>query len=807
MAMFSGKNTLIRGGNFTVVQNVGSKGINRLYEKVAPGAFHNSSERYDPPKCHPGTRGIIIKEIMDWIKTIDRDEFFLWLYGPAGAGKSAIAQTIAELCHKAGLLAASFFFSRTASGRNDATFLIPTLSYQLTISIPEIVDHISLAIERDPLIFNRSLEAQFEALILKPLSTLQTEHNHSSRGLKHYPRLIIIDGLDECNNDQNSHCSILSTLSSSLQHSSVPLIFLVASRPEQDIRSIFNQERMDSMTLRLVLDDHYQPDEDIRLFLISKFKEIKAKHLLALHLPPSWPSASEVENLVCKSSGQFIYASTVIKFVESRRHRPTDRLDIIFGLKTAGKQVPFAELDALYRLIFLSAENIEAVLEVFAFRLLFRDILADSIFSQAGTYTPYIVESFLGYQPGELQIILADLHSVIFVPSANRNSEEDQLQIFHASLGDFLLDRSRSGDLFIDASKAHARMAEICIQHVTPLLEMDGRLKSTCTTIPSFIQARHLEMAYKDLMTQCMKASLTKGLLHQLNSFRFDQYLSIASEYLGVTVAWIDIMDDISSFIRWLQQQCTSHTEGCLCRCYTAHFDNFLLKKLSVLPPLDPTFQCMLTVLTILTPDLFYLGNANIFASNICKQPDPIVQRQLDELRSTLVPERYCLYSNAGAEELREMTRDFFTDQARSKSYYRDKSKYIELAAMLLKYLAQKRSRPRLQVGVIDSGLDQDCSTIAQEILSRFPREPRLVTFLRTNQLRDDVVDRQSLMLTFEAYIKDYDLGNTDAPSSGPESLDPPVHSSSEITGTTAGSSNEMAMYAQPHSPPAPWEQ
>ncbi|KAF8814948.1 hypothetical protein BYT27DRAFT_7054091, partial [Phlegmacium glaucopus] len=188
--------------------------IKRLYKKVAPGAFHNSSERYDPPKCHPGTREIIIKEIMEWIKTIDRDEFFLWLYGPAGAGKSAIAQTIAELCHKADLLAASFFFSRTASGRNDATLLIPTLAYQLTISIPEIVDHISLAIDRDPLIFDRSLEAQFEALILKPLSALPSKHNHSSKESKIYPRFIIIDGLDECNNDHNSHCSILSTLSS-----------------------------------------------------------------------------------------------------------------------------------------------------------------------------------------------------------------------------------------------------------------------------------------------------------------------------------------------------------------------------------------------------------------------------------------------------------------------------------------------------------------------------------------------------------------------------------------------------------------
>ncbi|KAF8799036.1 hypothetical protein BYT27DRAFT_7202800 [Phlegmacium glaucopus] len=746
-------------------------GIKRLYKNVASGAFHNSSERYDPPKCHPGTREIIIKEIMEWIETIDKDEFFLWLYGPAGAGKSAIAQTIAELCHKAGLLAASFFFSRTASGRSGATLLIPTLSYQLTISIPEIVDHISLAIERDPLIFDRSLEVQFETLILKPLSALPSKDNHSSKESKKYPRLIIIDGLDECNNAHNSHRSILSTLSSCLQHSSVPLIFLVASRPEQDIRSVFNQERMDSMTRRLALDDHYQPDVDIRLFLISKFEEIKAKHLLALHLPPSWPSALEVENLVRKSSGQFIYASTVMKFVESPRHRPTDRLDIIFGQKTPGKQVPFAELDALYRLIFLSAENIEAVLEVFAFRLLFQ-----------GIYTPCnIVEIFLGYQPGELQIILADLHSVIFVPppSLNRNSEKDQLRIFHASLGDFLLDRSRSGDLFIDASKAHARMAETCIEHVIPILEVDRKLRT-----PS-IDQQHLDIAYKNLMTQCMNAYPTKELLHQLSSFRFDEYLFFASEYISIGKPWDFIANSLPGFIRWLQQQCpTSHSDGCLCRCYMAHFDNFLLKKLSILPPLDHTFQCMLT---ITTSDLFH-GDVYFLASNICKQPDPVVRRQLHELRITLTPGVYAEF-----QEYSKMMRDFFTDQARSKSYYRDKSKYIELVVTLLQHLVQQRSLR----------LDRDCSTIAQEILSRFPREPRLVTFLRTNQVRDALAHQQNLVLAIKAYIKEYDLGNTEAPLSGPQSLDPPVHSE---TGAT-GSSSSMAMYAQSHSPPAPKEQ
>ena len=73
--------------------------------------------------------------------------FFMWLYGPAGAGKSAIAQSIAELCHDANILAASFFFSRTAVGRNNDSCPIPTLVYQLCPSMPPIRKYVEDTID------------------------------------------------------------------------------------------------------------------------------------------------------------------------------------------------------------------------------------------------------------------------------------------------------------------------------------------------------------------------------------------------------------------------------------------------------------------------------------------------------------------------------------------------------------------------------------------------------------------------------------------------------------------------------------
>ena len=168
-----------------------------LHQHIAPGAFnHNSDERYDPPKCHPHTRRAILEKIMDWVQDSNKVALFLWLYGPAGAGKSAIARTIAELLEKLGLLAAAFFFSRSAAGRNNKTQLVPTLVYQLITSIPEIHARVLEAVEKDPALFSYSIEAQIQALIVEPLNAAANEETLAPILLSR-PRLIILDRSEE----------------------------------------------------------------------------------------------------------------------------------------------------------------------------------------------------------------------------------------------------------------------------------------------------------------------------------------------------------------------------------------------------------------------------------------------------------------------------------------------------------------------------------------------------------------------------------------------------------------------------------
>ena len=202
---------------------------------------------------------------MNWVVgEVGWDEFIMWLYGPAGAGKSAIAQTIAERCYARHLLLASFFFCRTDSKRNNEKSLIASIAYQIVLNLPQAKDPIEAAVEHDPAIFQRSVEAQLRTLIIEPLTKLSESGIFQSTPV---PNLIIIDGLDECRGQQVQQY-ILRAVSNALQPPSVPLKFLICSRPEPHLTLEFTS--LTSVT-HLSLDDGYEHNADIERYLIDSF--------------------------------------------------------------------------------------------------------------------------------------------------------------------------------------------------------------------------------------------------------------------------------------------------------------------------------------------------------------------------------------------------------------------------------------------------------------------------------------------------------------------------------------------------------
>ncbi|KAJ3522668.1 hypothetical protein NMY22_g11788 [Coprinellus aureogranulatus] len=287
-------------------------------------AIHDSAERYDAPTCLEETREAVQADIMSWM-TDDRggddSRSILWMTGPAGAGKSAIAGTIAEICKDKDLLAASFFCtSYTGSERRRyKRYLVPTLAYQIA-QLPgyeAYQDALYACIQRDPSIFSRRLKTQVEALILGPLRAMR-----NAGTLPMGPTTIIVDGVDEVEaegsrqlppneahdvneRDQGEVISALLQFANDKHH---PFRIFIASRPERVIREVLSRGPTVSLT-ELVLNDEYDADADITLYLRCKFSEIRRRY----NLPTSWPPEQYIHKLVYNASGQFIYASTVVR--------------------------------------------------------------------------------------------------------------------------------------------------------------------------------------------------------------------------------------------------------------------------------------------------------------------------------------------------------------------------------------------------------------------------------------------------------------------------------------------------------------
>ncbi|KAJ7238950.1 hypothetical protein C8J57DRAFT_1373310 [Mycena rebaudengoi] len=102
-----------------------------LHRVAANDASHDAGERSPPPQCHPETRTDILAELRDWSLEAGPTSRILWLHGPAGAGKSAVAQTLCQDLQAEGRLGASFFFKRGDASRGDGMKLFPTIAYHL----------------------------------------------------------------------------------------------------------------------------------------------------------------------------------------------------------------------------------------------------------------------------------------------------------------------------------------------------------------------------------------------------------------------------------------------------------------------------------------------------------------------------------------------------------------------------------------------------------------------------------------------------------------------------------------------------
>jgi len=434
-----------------------SVGKDLLHRHTSPAALLDSRARRDPPRCMEGTREAIIQEILDWLKKATKSSSILWLRGPAGHGKTALEFTIAEICKREGLLIGSFFFSNRIANCSDGTLLFTTLAAQLMQAFPSTARYIDKAIRHDPHIFDKALETQMKALIVEPIkriSTMVRVIDTVTFGLKSYPTLIVIDGLEECDG-KSEYISIevqdeiIRVIGDVVQNLHLPLRFLIASRPEPNICEAFaklqSQLPKDAFST-ITLTEDALTRRDIRIFLERKFKEVRARHS---YLPVEWPGPDIILRLVDKASGQFVYATTIIIYISSPDDRPDDRLNIILKLlETPVGDTPYAPLDQLYSHIVHAVKHRTQVLQILGQLILAKEMLneQDILGSPSNSTATSRIEAILGLRDGDARRLLNSMHSLIDVG--------DDLKLLHASFPDFLQDTSRSKDFVVNLSEA-----------------------------------------------------------------------------------------------------------------------------------------------------------------------------------------------------------------------------------------------------------------------------------------------------------------------------------------------------------------
>ena len=505
-------------------------------------------------ECLPGTRESVLNEMMGWARN-PQDRHVFWLNGLAGTGKSTIAQTFSGMAAEAGTLGASFFCSRDYLDRKELKNIFPTLAYQLACRYHAFRNQIIRVIKRDPSVARNSLVSQLKDLIVGPLSSTNISC------------IVVVDALDECVDDQPAS-ALLSVLGRHVKD--LPSVnFFITGRPEPRIRTGFRLPLLVSITQIFLLHEVELPDvdKDIQLYLQEKLTTV-AKRRSDLDVSDPWPCSRDLTALTKKSSGLFIFASTLVRFIESEHHDPNERLQLIVTQPDSTVHEGGAGIDPLYAHILEHAFS--GIKETTVFTNL-RRVLGTVILAFNPLSRKQIAQ-ILGVSARIITTTLRHLHSVLLVP----NEDSKEIRVFHKSFPDFLQDRDRCSDsrFLIDTPTHHGDMALGC-------LELLKSLKPNPCDIPGFVMNRdvpNIKELLEDKVGSAVRYACGYWAMHVSSSPTTGDYLlrliASATEFFKANpIQWIEVMsleDRLESVIHsihnlfdWFGTVCTQYK----CRC------------------------------------------------------------------------------------------------------------------------------------------------------------------------------------------------------------------------------------------------
>ncbi|KAK1217466.1 hypothetical protein PQX77_019878 [Marasmius sp. AFHP31] len=213
---------------------------------------------------------------------------------------------------------------------------------------------------------------------------------------------------------------------------------------------------------------HFAVRDDIEKYLRQEFERLREEHRGTL--PVWWPGEDVIMVLGDRSSGQFIYVITIMKFLSTGKVpvTPQQRLEAVLRAEPVSNSTsPYPDLDQLYSQILHFCRNDGRKLQ----RVL-QFIVSPVYLGLSKTFTlpgsprmastsAVTIEQLLGLGRGEVTALLSGLHSILHVPEDRAN----RVSVLHASFADFLLDCNRSGNYHVGEKLERKAWVEMVVAY------------------------------------------------------------------------------------------------------------------------------------------------------------------------------------------------------------------------------------------------------------------------------------------------------------------------------------------------------
>jgi len=494
-----------------------------------------------------GTRTDILQDIYAWAEDSSQQNI-LWLSGSPGAGKSAIATTVVSHLSKQQPTVA-FCFERGHAVLGDPAVLWATIAFGLATHDPALQKDI-VDVLKDPMVdLDNGIKDHFKDLIEGPLT-------RNCEGFLTKPLLVVVDALDECNTSNSTYSPRGILLQTVRKWSQLPRQFklLVTARPESDIsRCLYNVSKY--IILHTGNKVTSQSSHDIQYFFEHHFSRIAELYHPKLS---TWPDAVTVEHLTQQAAGLFIWAETVIRFME--QGPPTVQLSLILDGKLA-----MGDIDGLYLTILQNSFS-DSTLESF-------NVVVGCIVLAQLPLTYHALEKLLEGVETDISIsfVLDKLKPVI------ANDNENGLRITHQSFADFLKDVNHSTEAFtIDQPKQSRRLTLGCLNvmngqdglrfnicnletsHISndQIVDLTTRIK---TWIPAHLSyaccfwAQHLLGIPEENHDLAIAENVSKfaytHLLHWLEVLSLTNKIPVASKALKAADQWFQVSNVAQSYL------------------------------------------------------------------------------------------------------------------------------------------------------------------------------------------------------------------------------------------------------------------